>query len=174
VAALRAAAALALPVFALSMGEMIGWHAHPWINWCSRPVVLWAGAPFTRAWASLHAGARHILDRSAPASPALCIVATLAPQLTASARGHGGAVAVYFEAAAVITALVLLGQVLELRARSRTGSAIRAAGAGAEDRAPPHTGRDHERDVPWRGGDRRPAAHPSRRARSQRRRRARR
>ena len=66
------------------------------------------------------------------------LVGTLVPGIfPATFRGHGGAVAVYFEAAAVITVLVLLGQVLELRAREATSGAIKALlAAGAEDRAP--------------------------------------
>jgi Cu+-exporting ATPase len=83
------------------------------------PVVLWGGWPFfVRGWASVVN--RHL-------NMFTSVVATLFPDLFPHAfQGHGGGVAVYFEAAAAITTLVLLGQVLELRARSQTSSAIRA------------------------------------------------
>ena len=95
------------------------------------PVVLWAAIPFFRR------GCESIVNRSpnmwtlislgVGAAYVYSVVATLFPDLFPHQfRGHGGAVPVYFEAAAVIVALVFLGQVLELRARERTGSAIRA------------------------------------------------
>jgi Cu+-exporting ATPase len=130
-----------LPVFALSMSEMIpgqpvqhalGAGAMNWIQAVlATPVVLWGGAPFfARGWASLrtrHLNMFTLIALGTGVAYAYSVVATLMPGLfPPSLRGHGGTVPVYFEAAAVITVLVLLGQVLELRARSRTGSAIRA------------------------------------------------
>ena len=104
-------------------------------NWVqlvlATPVVLWAGWPFfVRAWASLVNRSLNMFTLIAMGTGVAwvySIVATLAPGVFPPAfREHGGAVAVYFEAAAVITVLVLLGQVLELRARESTGGAIRA------------------------------------------------
>src|SRR5207248_10988638 len=95
------------------------------------PVVLWGGLPFfERGFASI-VGRRlnmfTLIAIGTGTAYAYSVVATLAPGIfPPSFRGHGGAVPVYFEAAAVITTLVLMGQVLELRARSRTGAAIRA------------------------------------------------
>jgi Cu+-exporting ATPase len=95
------------------------------------PVVMWGGWPFfVRGWASLVSRRLNMFTLIAlgtGAAYAYSVLATLAPGLFPAAfRGHGGAVAVYFEAAAVIVTLVLLGQVLELRARARTGAALRA------------------------------------------------
>jgi P-type Cu+ transporter len=95
------------------------------------PVVLWAGWPFfVRAWASLVNRSLNMFTLIALGTGAAwiySIVGTLAPGLfPQELRGHDGAVAVYFEAAAVITVLVLLGQVLELRAREKTSGAIKA------------------------------------------------
>ena len=130
--------ALALPVFALEMGgHVFGWNPlpHGWSNWVqlllATPVVLWAGWPFfVRGWQSLQTGHLNMFTLIAIGTGVAwtySIVATLAPGLFPSAfRDHHGNVAVYFEAAAVITVLVLLGQVLELRARDATSGAIRA------------------------------------------------
>jgi len=95
------------------------------------PVVLWAGWPFfERGWASLVNRSLNMFTLIALGTGmayVYSVVATVAPDLfPASFRSHGGEVGLYFEAAAVITVLVLLGQVLELRARSQTSSAIRA------------------------------------------------
>jgi len=95
------------------------------------PVVLWAGWPFfERGWASIENRSLNMFTLIAigvGTAYAYSFVATLLPKLfPASFRGHGGEVGVYFDAAAVITTLVLLGQVLELRARSRTSRAIKA------------------------------------------------
>ena len=95
------------------------------------PVVLWGGWPFfTRGWASLVNRSLNMFTLIAIGTGTAyvySVIATLVPDLfPASFRTHSGAVAVYFEAAAVITTLVLLGQVLELRARSQTSSAIKA------------------------------------------------
>lgn len=133
--------ALTAPVFLMAMSEMLPGqplqHLLPasmlmWLQFAlATPVVLWGGLPFfQRGWAS-------ILNRSLNMFTLIAIgtgtaymysvFATLFPDFfPASFRTHGGQVAVYFEAAAVITTLVLLGQVLELRARSQTSSAIKA------------------------------------------------
>jgi len=131
--------ALTLPVFALEMGghlfklhDLIAPHTSNWIQLLlATPVVLWAGWPFfTRAVASVTNRSLNMFSLIALGTGAAwlySIVATLAPGLFPQAlRGEDGAVAVYFEAAAVITVLVLLGQVLELRAREKTSGAIQA------------------------------------------------
>ncbi len=131
--------ALALPVFVLEMGShvlnlhmLIGETLSNWIQLIlATPVVLWAGWPFfVRGWQSLitrHLNMFTLIAMGTGVAWGYSIVATLAPQLfPPSFRGDGGVVAVYFEAAAVITVLVLLGQVLELRAREQTSGAIRA------------------------------------------------
>lgn len=132
------ALALTLPVFVIEMGSHLGlMHLVPpnWSNWISfalaTPVVLWAGAPFfVRGWRSLVTRNLNMFTLIAMGTGVAwlySVVGTVAPQLFPPAfRGMHGEVAVYFEAAAVITVLVLLGQVLELRARERTSGAIRA------------------------------------------------
>jgi Cu+-exporting ATPase len=132
---------LALPVFCLEMGghiPAIGLHdlvpprISNWIQFAlSTPVVLWAGWPFfERAWASVVHRSLNMFSLIALGTGAAylySVFATFAPRMfPAGFREMGGTVSVYFEAAAVITVLVLLGQVLELRARERTGGAIRA------------------------------------------------
>jgi Cu+-exporting ATPase len=129
---------LTLPVFAIEMGRHLGlMHlvSPEWSNWISfvlaTPVVLWAGAPFfVRGWKSLvtrHLNMFTLIAIGTGVAYVYSVVGTLAPQLFPPAfRDRHGMVAVYFEAAAVITVLVLLGQVLELRARERTSGAIRA------------------------------------------------
>lgn len=133
-------AVLTVPILGLAMTEMLpgqplqhalGMKLTVWIQMIlATPVVLWGGLPFFRR------GVDSVIHRSpnmftliaiGTASAFLySIIATLTPDLfPESFRGHGGQVPVYFEAAAVITTLVLLGQVLELRARSRTSTAIR-------------------------------------------------
>ena len=130
---------LTLPVFALEMGGH-AFNIHHYIsgnisNWIqlvlATPVVLWAGKPFfERGWASLKSRNLNMFTLIAMGTGVAwlySIVATLAPDMFPDAfRVNDGAVAVYFEAAAVITVLVLLGQVLELKAREQTGGAIRA------------------------------------------------
>jgi len=132
------ALALTLPVFVIEMGGHFGlMHLLPqhWLNWISlalaTPVVLWAGAPFfARGWRSLVTRKLNMFTLIAMGTGvawAYSVVATLAPQAFPPAfHDTHGEVAVYFEAAAVITVLVLLGQVLELRAREKTSGAIRA------------------------------------------------
>ncbi len=133
--------ALTAPLLVAAMAEMIPGRPFDrllagrgllWAEFAlATPVVLWGGAPFfARGWASvLHRSPNMftLIAIGTGAAYAYSVVATLFPSVfPASFRGHGGEVPVYFEAAAVITTLVLLGQVLELRARSQTGSAIRA------------------------------------------------
>jgi Cu+-exporting ATPase len=131
--------ALTLPVLVLAMGgHLLGLDRsvspalNNWIQLLlATPVVLWAGWPFfVRGWHSLKTRNLNMFTLIAMGTGVAwgySLVATLAPQVFPPAfRGMHGEVAVYFEAAAVITVLVLLGQILELRARETTGGAIRA------------------------------------------------
>ncbi|MBC2665269.1 cadmium-translocating P-type ATPase [Novosphingobium flavum] len=132
--------ALGLPVFALEMGghlvpmlhHVVPGHLSILVQMVlASPVVLWAGAPFfARGWTSLrtrHLNMFTLIALGTGAAWLYSVVAALAPGLFPPAlRAADGTVPVYFEAAAVITVLVLLGQVLELRARERTSGAIRA------------------------------------------------
>ena len=133
--------ALSLPVIVLEMTPhiagagamaMIPAHIGAWTQVVlATPVVLWAGWPFfTRAWASIVGRSPNMFTLIAMGTGIAWLysmVATLMPSIFPAAfRDASGSVAVYFEAAAVITVLVLLGQVLELRARERTSGAIRA------------------------------------------------
>ena len=133
-------AALALPVFILAMVHLLPpLERQPWVEgntsrWIqfalATPVVWWAG------WPLLHRGWRSVVTRQLNMFTLIAIgvgaafvfsaVAMLMPGMFPLAMRHEGKVAIYFESAAVIVVLVLLGQVLELRARSRTGSAIKA------------------------------------------------
>src|SRR5882724_6914943 len=126
-----------VPVLVLGMlGERLGLHLSGAVrNWVelllAAPVVLWGGWPFfERFWSSLVNRSPNMFTLIGLGTGAAfldSVVATIFPQLfPASFREMDGAVPVYFEAAAVITTLVLLGQVLELRAREKTSSAIRA------------------------------------------------
>ena len=131
-------ALLSIPLVALTIGaELFGWHLLPmttsvWLQLAlATPVVLWGGWPFfERGWASLKSRNLNmftLISLGVGVAYTYSVVATTSPGLfPPSFRTMGGAVPVYFEAAAVITMLVLLGQVLELRARSATGQAIRA------------------------------------------------
>jgi Cu+-exporting ATPase len=130
---------LTLPILILEMGAHIT-NLHALVspslsNWLqlalATPVVLWAGWPFfVRGWHSLvtrNLNMFTLIAMGTGVAWAYSVVATGAPQIFPPAfRGPGGSVAVYFEAAAVITVLVLLGQMLELRAREQTSGAIRA------------------------------------------------
>ncbi|MDT9600858.1 heavy metal translocating P-type ATPase [Sphingosinicella rhizophila] len=131
-------AVFSLPLLVLAMGtELFGWHWLPmtmvvWVQMAlATPVVLWAGWPFfERGLASLKSRNLNmftLICLGVGVAYSYSLVATFSPGLfPPSFRTMGGMVPVYFEAAAVITTLVLLGQVLELRARSATGRAIRA------------------------------------------------
>jgi len=133
-------AALALPVFVLAMSHLIpALGRQPWVNgdasrWLqfalTTPVVCWAGWPFVvRGWRSVvtrHLNMFTLIVIGVGAAFVFSAVAMLMPGIFPRTMHHEGKVAIYFEAAAVIVVLVLLGQVLELRARSRTGSAIKA------------------------------------------------
>jgi len=133
-------AALAVPVVVLEMGAHVpGLNLHHyvppqisrWIEFAlATPVVLWAGWPFfERGWASVRNRSLNMFSLIALGTGAAylySLAATFAPALFPASVQVSGIVPVYYEAAAVITVLVLLGQVLELRAREKTGSAIRA------------------------------------------------
>ncbi len=167
---LRISAALTLPVFGVAMLHMLPFLAHDsWVEsagsrWMqfilSTPVVLWAGAPFfRRGWRSLRSRAFNmwtLIMLGVGAAYLFSAAAMLSPSLFPDSMRMHGRVGIYFEAAAVIVVLVLLGQVLELRARGRTGSAIKAL----LNLAPPTARRltkDGEEDVPLesvRVGDR--------------------
>ncbi|YBV97656.1 heavy metal translocating P-type ATPase [Phyllobacteriaceae bacterium JZ32] len=133
-------AACSIPLLVLTMGPMVGLPVREWIGertaaWLelilAAPVVLWAALPFfKRGWDSLLNRSPNmwtLISIGVGTAFGYSVVATLFPDIFPhSFRGHDGSVPVYFEAAAVIVALVFLGQVLELKARERTGSAIRA------------------------------------------------
>ena len=133
--------ALTAPLMAIAMGSMLwGMPLHrflpgaalPWLELLlATPVVLWGGLPFfQRFWTSLVNRSPNmftLIGMGTGVAYGYSVVATLAPQIfPASLRGMSGYPDVYFEAATAITTLVLLGQVMELRARSRTSAAIRA------------------------------------------------
>ena len=126
------------------------------------PVVLWGGWPFfVRGWQSIvhrHLNMFTLIALGTGTAYLYSLAATLAPGLfPASLRGHGGSIALYFEPAAVIVTLVLLGQVLELRARAQTSSAIRALLALAPPTAVRVGAEGTEQEVPLaevRPGDR--------------------
>ncbi|HXX43879.1 MAG TPA: heavy metal translocating P-type ATPase [Candidatus Acidoferrales bacterium] len=134
-------AALTLPVFAIAMADFIpgrplqnfaSMRAWAWIEMIlATPVVLWGAWPFfERGWQSLMNRSLNmftLIGLGISVAYAYSVVATLFPGIfPASFRGESGIVAPYFEAATIITVLVLVGQVLELKARSATGAAIRA------------------------------------------------
>jgi len=131
--------ALAVPPVVLEMGgHLVGGHGlidQTLSNWIqlvfATPVVLWAGWPFfVRGWQSLvtrNLNMFTLIAIGTGVAYVYSLIGTIAPDIFPTTfRGHDGAVAVYFEAAAVITVLVLLGQVLELRAREATSGAIKA------------------------------------------------
>ncbi len=135
------AATLSLPLVVLSMADMraghpvsafLGTGVRVWIELAlATPVCLWSAWPFfvraARSLASRNLNMFTLIGIGVGVAYGYSVVATLFPGLFPEAfRGHGGEVSVYFEAAAVIVTLILLGQVLELRARARTGAAIRA------------------------------------------------
>ncbi len=132
--------ALALPVFMLAMGEMIpalrvrDWMPEKIFGWVQMILATVAvfgpgGFIFVRAWRSLLHGSLNmftLISLGVGAAWIYSTVAVLMPHLFPHSLGHGGHVALYFEAAAVITALVILGQWMEARARSKTGQAVQA------------------------------------------------
>ncbi len=133
-------AVLTLPILLLAMGPHLGLPLRVWLgeaaaSWTelilATPVVLWAGWPFfQRGWKSILNRSLNmftLIAMGVGAAYAFSLVATIIPQaFPVGFRDAGGHVGVYYEAAAVIIVLVLLGQILELRARERTGGAIRA------------------------------------------------
>jgi Cu+-exporting ATPase len=136
----RVSMILSIPVVLLAMGPMLGLPLDqlaekPKLIWIelllSTPVVLWGGWPFfVRGWQSFitrHLNMFTLIALGTGVAYGYSLIASLFPDIFPAAfRGPDGEVAVYFEAAAVIITLVLLGQVMELRARSQTGAAIRA------------------------------------------------
>ncbi len=133
-------AVLTIPILLLTMGPLVGFPIRQWVGegvavWAefilATPVILWSGWPFfVRGWKSVVSGNLNmftLIAMGVGAAFAFSVVATAAPEVFPDgfkdAEGHVG---VYYEAAAVIVVLVLLGQMLELRARERTGGAIRA------------------------------------------------
>ncbi len=137
---LYVSALFAVPLLVIAMGPMVGlpireWIGEPTASWLelllAAPVVCWAAIPFfQRGWSSIINRSPNmwtLIAIGVGAAFLYSLAATLAPGLfPASFRTEAGTVPVYFEAAAVIITLVFVGQVLELRARERTGSAIRA------------------------------------------------
>jgi P-type Cu+ transporter len=152
---------LTLPLLGIAMGSMFWPQAFmsarlniPWLEFAlSTPVVLWCGLPFfQRFWASLINRSPNmftLIGLGTGVAFGYSIVATLAPRIfPESLRGMGGYPDVYFEAAAAITTLVLLGQVMELRARSRTSAAIRALLDLSPKSARLVTAEGTEKDIP--------------------------
>jgi Cu+-exporting ATPase len=155
--------ALSIPVFILAMvhdltpGLMSGGIFIHWLQWIefalATPVVLWGGWPFfQRGWQSIinrNLNMFTLIALGIGVAWIYSVTATVAPDIfPAIMRNAEGRVAVYFEAAAVITALVLLGQVLELRARSRTNQAIKMLLELAPKTARRVTGDGREEDIP--------------------------
>jgi Cu+-exporting ATPase len=159
----QVALALVVPLFALAMLDMLPGHPMSGVLSASlrtylelglaTPIVLWAAWPFhLRAVRSVQHRSLNmftLIGLGVSVAYLYSVVATLAPGLFPDAfRGHGGEVAVYFEAAGVIVTLILLGQVLELRARSRTGAAVREL-LGMAAKTARRIGQDgSEKDVP--------------------------
>ncbi|MCP2001329.1 heavy metal translocating P-type ATPase [Nitrobacter winogradskyi] len=154
----------AVPAVVLEMGgHLLG--GHGWVDQTlsnqiqlvsATPVVIWAGWPFfVRGWQSLvtrNLNMFTLIAMGTGVAYVYSVVATVAPEVFPPAfRGHDGAVAVYFEAAAVITVLVLLGQVLELRAREATSGAIKALLNLAPKTARLVAEDDSDREVPLDG-----------------------
>ncbi len=154
------AALFSVPLFVISMGPMIGIETHAWfprldVGWIefvlATPVVLWAGFPFfergLRSFATWNLNMFTLIAVGTGAAYTYSVIGLIAPDLFPQSVRMGDQVPLYFEAAAVIIALVLLGQVLELRAHRRTSAALREL----IDLAPPiaHVIReDAERDIP--------------------------
>jgi len=159
----RISLVLTAPVFAIAMGDMLPGRPvsaflsdalRPWLELLfATPVVVWAGWPFLlRGWTSIKTRNLNmftLIGIGVFVAFSYSIVAVLAPDIFPPAfRDANGHVAVYFEAAAVIVTLVLLGQVLELRARSRTGAAIKALLRLAPSTARRVSASGAEEDVP--------------------------
>ena len=162
---------LTIPIFAIGMSDLIPNAplqrivpptALSWVQLImAAPVVLWGGWPFfVRAWQSLVNRSLNmftLIGIGVGVAYGYSLIATVFPELFPhSFRAHGGAVPVYFEGAAVITTLVLLGQVLELKARSQTGSAIKALLGLAPKTARRISPDGQEQDIPLdqvNGGD---------------------
>lgn len=155
--------ALTAPVFVLAMGDMLPGNpinailpgtVRPWFEFAlASPVVLWGAWPFfVRGWRSIvnrHLNMFTLIGLGVAVAYGYSVIAVLSPDMFPAAfRDHLGNVAVYFEAAAVIVTLVLLGQVMELRARSQTSSAIKALLGLAPKLARRLTDCGHEQDVP--------------------------
>ena len=155
-------AGITAPILAFMVSEFVPGQPlqralpHGWLNWIllalASPVVLWGGWPFfVRGWASVvnrHLNMFTLIALGVGAAYTYSVVATLAPGLFPDSFRMMGEVAVYFEPAAVIVVLVLLGQVLELRARSRTSSAIKNLLGLAPKTARKIEADGAERDVP--------------------------
>ena len=163
--------ALTLPILGLMLADLVPgrplqhWLPHGAMNWTqfalATPVVLWGGWPFfVRGWASLvsrHFNMFTLIAMGVGTAYVYSVIATLAPGLFPASFRAMGEVAVYFEPAAVIVVLVLLGQVLELRARAQTSSAIRNLLRLAPDTARRVATDGSENEVPLadvRAGDR--------------------
>ncbi|MBX2988831.1 MAG: heavy metal translocating P-type ATPase [Bdellovibrionaceae bacterium] len=160
---LRVSVALSLPLLILAMSDLIPGqpvqHAMPWWLYAgiqfllATPVVLWAGLPFfERGWASLktrHLNMFTLIAIGTGIAYVDSVFTTFFPHFfPEDMRAHGGMAPLYYEAAAVITTLVLVGQVLELRARSQTGNAIRALLGLAPKTARRIASDGHEEDIP--------------------------
>ncbi|HKY27623.1 MAG TPA: heavy metal translocating P-type ATPase [Pyrinomonadaceae bacterium] len=156
-------AVLALPVLIIGMSDLIPGtplqrqFSQVTLNWIqlvlASPVVLWGGWPFfVRAWQSILNRSLNmftLIGLGVAVAYIYSLIATIAPDVFPhSFRHEGGGVAVYFEAAAVITALVLLGQVLELKARSQTSAAIKSLLGLAPKTARRVTADGREEDIP--------------------------
>ncbi|NNJ78331.1 MAG: copper-translocating P-type ATPase [Xanthomonadales bacterium] len=148
------AAIFSLPLLAIAMGGMFTGEHHPWVQLAlATPVCLWAGLPFfRRAWMSIRTGNLNmftLIGLGVFVAYTYSLVATAAPGIfPTSFRDADGRVGVYFEAAAVIVTLVLFGQVLELRARAKTGDAIRGLLSLAPTLALRRTDCGHEKEIP--------------------------
>ncbi|HEX8618640.1 MAG TPA: heavy metal translocating P-type ATPase, partial [Thermoanaerobaculia bacterium] len=160
----RISTALTVPLIAFAMlrhlpgaHDILGHTLTAWASWIelalATPVVLWGGWPFLeRAWASVvnrHLNMFTLIGLGVSVAFLYSVVVTVVPDVfPASFRDASGHVGVYYEAAAAIVVLMLLGQVMELRARSRTGAAIRALLGLAPKSARRVDANGNERDVP--------------------------
>jgi Cation transport ATPase len=154
-------AALSIPLLIIGMSDLFGGRMHelamkPWLPWLelmmAAPVVLWGGWPFfQRGWISVvtrHLNMFTLIALGTGAAFGYSLIATFFPQLFPSSFRSMGVLPLYYEPAAMITTLVLLGQVLELRARDKTSSAIRALLGLAPKTARVVDEQGNERDLP--------------------------